>query len=166
MRSRQVFPSLFLSALLVGGLCHGQSLGDAARQARQQKQKNGAAAKKVYDLPTSSDSPGVTSSSTASEDDPVPYTSEGSVGFTPELWLKTIKAQKDWIAHLQQLEEKLKEPPQFDPKVETPEAKRQWEERAHQERLVAQIPAQKKKLVQMQADARQAGMPLWIVNPH
>jgi len=34
--------------LLVGALCAGQSLSDAARQNRQQKKANGTAAKKVY----------------------------------------------------------------------------------------------------------------------
>ena len=169
MRARQAF--FMLSALMLVGLCtaqlcQGQSLGDAARQARQQKQKNGTTAKKVYDLAPTPDPSSGGDPSASSKDDPVPYSSADADRLTPEEWYKIIKAQKDWIAHLHELEEKLKEPPQFDPKIETPESKRQWEERAEQERLVKQIPAQKKKLLLMQADARQARMPQWIVDPH
>lgn len=167
MGGRQVFSRILIVVVLLSGeLCWGQSLGDAARQSRQQKQKNGTASKKVYDLAPSADASSTDDASASSKDDPVPYTSAEGERFTPEEWYKTIKAQKDWIAHLHELEEKLKEPPQFDPKINTPESKRQWEERAEQERLVKQIPAQKKKLVQMQADALQARMPKWIVDPH
>jgi len=170
MRSRQVFPTILaLLPLLTGGLCHGQSLGELARQARQQKEKNGTTAKKVYatdDLTASSDSSIAAVSSSASKNDPVPYTIEGSAGFTMWTWIKTIKAQKEWIAQLQQVADKLNEAPQFDPsKVSTPEAKRQWEERSKQEHLAAQIPEQKKKLALMQADAKKAGMAPWIVDP-
>jgi hypothetical protein len=49
MRVRRIVPTILATLLLIGGLCHGQSLGEAARQIRQQKQKDGTAAKKVID---------------------------------------------------------------------------------------------------------------------
>ncbi len=45
---RRLVPGVGLVLLLVGALCAAQSLGDAARQNRQQKKAAGTTAKKVY----------------------------------------------------------------------------------------------------------------------
>ena len=44
----RLVPGVGLALLLVCALCAGQSLGDAARQNRQQKEAHGTTAKKVY----------------------------------------------------------------------------------------------------------------------
>jgi hypothetical protein len=44
----RLVPGVGLVLLLVCALCAGQSLGDAARQNRQQKKSNGTTAKKIY----------------------------------------------------------------------------------------------------------------------
>jgi hypothetical protein len=51
----RLVPGVGLVVLLVCALCAGQSLGDAARQSRQQKKPSGAAAKKVYTTDDMSD---------------------------------------------------------------------------------------------------------------
>jgi len=48
MSAARLVPGVGLVLLLVCALCAGQSLGDAARQSRQQKEASGTAAKKVY----------------------------------------------------------------------------------------------------------------------
>ena len=48
MGAVRLVPGVGLVLLLVCGLCAGQSLGDAARQNRQQKKASGTTAKKVY----------------------------------------------------------------------------------------------------------------------
>jgi hypothetical protein len=51
----RLVPGVGLVLLLVSGLCAGQSLGDAARQNRQQKKPSATAAKKVYTADDMSD---------------------------------------------------------------------------------------------------------------
>ena len=48
MSAVRLIPSVGLMLVLVCALCAGQSLGDAARQSRQQKETRGTTAKKVY----------------------------------------------------------------------------------------------------------------------
>src|SRR3974377_1288342 len=150
MRVRAIVASVML--LMMGDLCHGQSLADAARQNRLQKQKNGSSTKKV--LTTDDLSPGADPKPPArakaepakkDESKPEPYKTVGTAGFTPDMWVRTIKAQKDWVAHLQEAGEKVKTPPQFDVKnvANSPEARRQWEERGIQEQLASELPEQK-----------------------
>ena len=55
MSAVRLVPGVGLVLLLVSALCAGQSLGDAARQSRQQKKPSGAAAKKVYTTDDMSD---------------------------------------------------------------------------------------------------------------
>ena len=55
MSAVQLVPRVGLVLLLVSGLCAGQSLGDAARQNRQQKKPTGTTAKKVYTTDDMSD---------------------------------------------------------------------------------------------------------------
>ena len=174
MRVRRIVPSILPTLLLMGGLCHGQSLGEAARQIRQQKQKDGTAAKKVVttdDLSPSSDPKPTPDSKPASPKKdapkPLPYKTIGTAGFTPEMWTRTIKAQKDWIAHLQAAAEKLKTLRQADiNKVATdPEERKLWEERSILQQLASEIPEQQKKLEEAQDDARKAGMPASVYDP-
>ena len=111
MRVRQVVPTILATRLRIGR----QSLGEAARQIRRQKQKDGTAAKTVIDTddhPTSSDPKPTPDSKPASPKKdatkPLPYERKNAAGFTPEMWTRTIKAQWDWIAHLRAEAEKLK----------------------------------------------------------
>jgi len=55
MSAVRLVPGVGLVLLLVCALCAGQSLGDAARQSRQQKKPSGTAAKKVYTTDDMSD---------------------------------------------------------------------------------------------------------------
>ena len=48
MRAMRLVPGVGVVLLLVCGLCAGQSLGDAARQSRQQKDTRGTTSRKVY----------------------------------------------------------------------------------------------------------------------
>jgi hypothetical protein len=174
MRVRRIVPGILPTLLLIGGLCHGQSLGEAARQVRQQKQKNETAAKKIIDTddlsPTPDPKPAPDSKPASPKKDapkPPPYKTIGTAGFTPEMWTRTIKAQKDWIAHLQAEAEKLKTLRQVDiNKVATdPEERKLWEERSIAQQLASEIPEQQKKLQEAQDDARKAGMPASVYDP-
>lgn len=77
------------------------------------------------------------------------------------MWTRTIKAQKDWIAHLQAEAEKLKTLRQVDiNKIATdPEERKLWEERSIAQQLASEIPEQQKKLKEAQDDALKAGSP-------
>jgi hypothetical protein len=175
MRVRRIVPTILVTLLLIGGPCHGQSLGETARQIRQQKQKDGmAAAKKVIDTddlsPSADPKPTPDSKPASPKKDvpqPPPYKTLGTSGFTPEMWARTIKAQKDWIAHLQEEDEKLKTLRQVDiNKVATdPEERKLWEERSIAQQLASEIPDQQKKLKEAQDDARKAGMPASVYDP-
>jgi len=173
MRVRRIVPTILAALLLIGGLCHGQSLGEAARQIRRQ-QKDGTAAKKVIDtddLSTSSDpKPTPDSKPPSPKNDapkPLPYKTVGTAGFTPEMWTRTIKGQKDWIAHLRAEAEKLKTLRQVDiNKLATdPEERKFWEERSIAQQLASEIPEQQKKLEEAQDEARKAGMPASVYDP-
>lgn len=174
MRVRRIVPTILATLLLIGGRRHGQSLGEAARQIRQQKQKDGTAAKKVIDtddLSTSSDPKPTPDSKPASTKKdatkPLPYKTKNTEGFTLEMWTRTIKAQKDWIAHLQAEAEKLKTLRQVDiNKLATdPEEKKLWEERSIAQQLASEIPEQQRKLEEAQGEARKTGMPASVYDP-
>jgi hypothetical protein len=156
--------------LLIGDLCYGQSLGDAARKARQQKQQDGTSAKKVIstdDLSPAPDPKPASDSKPASPKKSLPYKTVGTAKFTPEDWARGIKAQKDWIAHLQAAAEKLKTLPKVDMnKVATdPKERSLWEERSDLEQLASEIPEQQQKLKEAQDEARKAGMPASVYDP-
>ena len=166
---RRTLPTILPTLFLIGGLCHGQSLGETARQMRQQKQKDGTAAKRVIDTddlsPSSDPKP-----APPKKDVPQPppgYKTVGTADFTPEMWTRSIKAQKDWIAHLQEAAEKLKTMRKVDlNKVATDPAERNfWEERSTLEQLASEIPEQQKQLAKAQDDARKAGMPVAVWDP-
>jgi hypothetical protein len=166
MRVRRIVPTILPTLLLIGGLCHGQSLGDAARQIRPQKQKDGTA-KRVVTTDDLSPIPDPKPTPDPKKDVPkLPYKT-GIAGFTPEDWTRSIKAQKDWIAHLQAAAEKLKTLRKVDlNKVATDPVERNfWEERSILEQLASEIPEQQQKLKEAQDDARKAGMPVAVWDP-
>ena len=167
---RRTVPTILPTLLLIGCLCHGQSLGETARQIRQQKQKDGTAAKRVIDTDDLSPSSDPKPASPPKKDVPQPppgYKTVGTAHFTPEDWTRSIKAQKDWIAHLQASAEKLKTMRKVDlNKVATDPAERNfWEERSTLEQLASEIPEQQKQLAKAQDDARKAGMPVAVWDP-
>jgi hypothetical protein len=174
MHAKRIVVTTLSTGLLLGGLCHGQSLGEAARHIRQQRQKEGTTAKKVITSDDLSTTPGPTpapdskpASAKKEEPKPLPYKTVGTAGFTPEMWTRTIKAQKDWIAHLQAEAEKLKTLRQVDVnKVATdPEERKLWEERSIAQQLASEIPEQQNKLQEAQDEARKAGMPASVYDP-
>ncbi len=83
------------------------------------------------------------------------------------MWTRTIKAQKDWIAHLHSEAEKLKTLRQVDiNKLATDREERKlWEERSIAQQLASEIPEQQKKLEEAQDEARKAGMPASVYDP-
>lgn len=98
---------------------------------------------------------------------PLPYKTAGTAGFTPEMWTRTIQAQKDWIAHLRAEAEKLKTLRQVDiNKLATdPEERKLREERSIAQQLASEIPEQQRKLEEAQDEARKAGMPASVYDP-
>jgi len=83
------------------------------------------------------------------------------------MWTRTIKAQKDWIAHLHSEAEKLKTLRQVDiNKLATDREERKlWEERSIAQQLASEIPEQQKKLEEAQDEARKARMPASVYDP-
>lgn len=164
--------SIILSLLLLTSFCASQSLGDYARQVQQQKQqKTGGSATKVV---TNDDLSPSLAAKPAPEPDPKNNQAKpesvktlGYESFTPEMWARTIKAQKDWVAFLQTQADKLKTPPKFDAKQAATnlEAREYWEERGIQQQYAAEIPEQQKKLKELQDAARKADMPSSIYDP-
>lgn len=166
--------SIILSLLLLTSFGASQSLGDYARQVQQQKQqKNGASAAKVVtndDLsPSSAPKPAPEPDAKKNQVKPEPVKTLGYESFTPEMWERSITAQKHWVAFLQSEADKLKTPPppQFDTKkiATDSETRRYWEERGMQQQYALQIADQQKKLKEMQDEARKAGMPQSIYEP-
>ena len=158
---------IILPLLLLTGSCHSQSLGERARQLQEQKQKTGMSSAKVVtndDLSTSpAPKPAPEPDPKANQAKPEPVEKLGYESFTPETWEKSITAQKHWVAFLQSEADKLKipPPPQFDAKkvASDPEARKYWEERGMQQQYALQIADQRKRLNEMQDEARKAGMP-------
>ena len=166
--------SIILSLLLLTSFCASQSLGELARKNQQQKQqKNGASATKVVTTDDLSPSP---AAKPAPEPDlkknqakPEQVKTLGYESFTPEMWERSIRAQKQWVAFLQKEADKLKTPPppQFDAKnIGTDLATRNyWEERGMQQQYALQIADQQRKLKEAQDEAKKAGMPPAIYDP-
>ena len=163
--------SILLLLLLTGNFCYGQSLGDVARQNQKDKQQKEAAAKKVYTTddvsPIATPKPPATPADPTKPAAPKTYDKLGYASFTPEMWTRTIKAQKDWIAYLQKEAEQLKTPPKFDRnKAATdPEARKYWESRDIQQQYASEIPGEQKKLNELQIEAQRAGMPTSVWDP-
>jgi hypothetical protein len=171
MHARANFSITLLTLLLIGNVCHGQSLGDIARQNQKDKQKKGSPNKVVTtdDLsPSGAPNPAPASAAdTKKTNQPPTYDKLGYASFTPEMWTRTIKAQKDWVAYLQKEADKLKTPPKFDQKkaATDPEAKKYWEECSIQQQYASQIPEQQEKLKDIQFEAQKAGMPSSVWDP-
>ena len=172
MYSRASLSTTLLTLFLISSLCHAQSLGDIARQKQKEKEKNGSAAKKVVtndDLsPAAGPAPAAAPATASTKTTPTaPYKALGYENFTPEMWARTIKAQKDWVAFLQKEADKLKTPPKFDQKkaATDPEARRYWEERGIQQQYASEIPEQQKKLKDMQFEAQKTGLPASVWDP-
>jgi hypothetical protein len=172
MLMRRMLLRVLPALLLVSSLCHGQSLGETARQLRQQKNTSRTAAKKVVttdDLSPSPDpKPGPDSKPPKEEDvKPASFQWLGTAKFTPEMWTRAIRAEKGWIAHLQEEAEKLKTERAVDlNKVATdPEERKLWGERQIQQQCASDIPGEQKKLQDMEEAARKAGMPPAVRSP-
>jgi len=166
--------SIILPLLLLTAPCHSQSLGERARQLQEQKQKNtGTSPAKVVnndDLsPSPAPKPAPEPDPKANQAKPGSVKTLGYESFTPEMWERSITAQKHWVAFLQTEADKLKipPPPRFDAKkvATDPEARNYWEERGIQQQYASEIPEQQKKLKEMQDEAKKAGMPASIYDP-
>jgi hypothetical protein len=161
------------------------SLGDAARQARQQKQQKGtqvkdgqskdaqaAKAQKVVTNDEIPEHPQSTTSSTSS-DQPggVRYSAPSSGGgkMAPEQWKSQILAQKNAISSMQTEVDKLNDSIHFAPANCVANCaqwnQRQREKQQEVERLQAQLEDQKKRLEDMQESARQQGYGSSVYDP-
>jgi len=157
-------PHLLVIALLFGGAGYGQSLADAARQNRQQKEKNTAKAKTVVETDD------ITATTPAPPSDKKPDTLGEKLGYshyTPEMWKRQIEAQKKLVAFFQSEADKVKSPPDFDPKdaARDPEVRRKMEERGMQEQFAKELPGHIRQLQDLQEKARKAGMPRDVWDP-
>ncbi len=126
--------------LLISGASYGQSLADAARQNKTKKDQSTTTTKKVYTTDDLSPSPDAAPEADTSEK-------------TPDAWKRQILAQKGWVAYLQGQADRLA--------AATPKGFTDPQAVKAQEQLVQE----KEKLQQMQAAAKQAGMPSSVYNP-
>jgi len=162
-----------------------QSLGDAARQARQQKQQKAAQVKdgqskdaqpaKVHKVVTNDEipeHPAVTASAT-SADQPhgVMYSPSPSGGgkISADQWKSQILAQKNVVGSMQSEIDKLNDSIHFAPANCVANCvqwnQRQREKQQEVERLQAQLEDQKKRLEDMQESARQQGYGSSVYDP-
>ena len=168
--------TIFLGSLvlLTASVSQGQSLGDVAREQRQQKQAQGAAAtpKTITneDLPEHSESPSSDSGNDSPNNDspgkdaPPPHSTK-----TAEQWKAAIQAQKASIASLQSHIARLSSSVRF----AGPDCvyncvqhnERQIQKQDEVERMQAQLEEQKKKLAEMQESARQDGFGNSVYEP-
>jgi hypothetical protein len=161
------------------------SLGDAARQARQQKQQKGGQAKdgqskdlqaaKTPKVISNDDIPGRTPATTSSDSDHQPRGASDSqppvgAGKIPaEQFRSQILAQKNMINSMQSEIDKLNDSIHFAPANCVANCV-QWNERQREkqqevERLQAQLDDQKKRLEDMQESARQQGYGSSVYDP-
>jgi hypothetical protein len=126
----------------MSSVAFGQSLADAARQNRLNRDANAPKAKKVI----------------ASDDlSPNPYTDVGS-DFTAEKWTRLILTEKRSVAYFQALADLLNAPVQgFAMSGQSRDAQAT--------KLNEQLIKEKAKLELMQEAARQAGMPNTVYDP-
>jgi hypothetical protein len=156
-------------ALLLISVSHGQSLGDVARQQRQNQQakKNQPAAKVITneDLPEHPSAEGDAEKPDASrEAEPRPAASK-----SPEQWKAQIASQKQSIAALQSQMEKVNASIHF---VEAnryyngvQHNERQEVKQEQVERMQEQLDQQKKRLNDMQEAARKDGFGNAVYDP-
>ncbi len=179
----------FLLAAVAGSfsfvmLAHGQdeapSMGDVARQARQQKQNKDAQGKtavpkapKVITNEEIPESPEAADGGSASEgeshsESSYPSASDGAK-LSAEQWKSQIRAQKQMVATLQSNIEKVNASIQFAP-GNCVAGCVQWNEHQKQkqqevERARAQLETQKKRLGSMQESARKQGYGSAVYDP-
>ena len=166
-RAGKTFICFATILIWVAGTAYGQSLGDVARQQRQEKQakKDQPAAKVI----TNEDLPQPTPSDAEptghkNESDPNPKASK-----SPEEWKALIEAQKQSVANLQRRIDQLGSSIRF------VEASRyytagQYNERQQQkmeqvQRMQDQLDDQKQRLDQMQEAARKDGFGNAVYDP-
>jgi hypothetical protein len=130
--SKAVLPVVLL--LTVAG--NSQSLADAARQNRVNKDKSPTTAKKVY---------------TTDELSPSPGPDPGAPAKTPEMWTQQILGQKKWVAYLQAQADRLNGTGNADSDYAA--------------KVQGQLAKEKEKLGAMQEAAFEAGMPNALYNP-
>jgi len=147
----------FLVTLSVVGIASGQSLADAARANRQQKEVNTNKAKKVVETDDLTPAP---------EAKGGPQTSINP-NQTPDQWKNQILAQKAWVRYLQGQVDRLKAQDAKEHDGGGPPPPKQVEDEQTQQLQKAQnqLAIEKKKLDNLQAAASQAGMPSSVVNP-
>jgi len=184
---QQVFRSLILFsavAVSLGLLAKAQdepSMGDVARQARQQKQNRdtqgkAAPAAKTPKVITNEEIPehlaaaeGLASSDGESHADPSSLAASDGAKLPAEQWKAQIRAQKDAVNSLQSGIQKLNDSIQFGP-GNCVAGCVQWNERQKQkqqevERARAQLETQKKHLESMQESARKQGYGSAVYDP-
>jgi predicted RNase H-like nuclease (RuvC/YqgF family) len=177
----------FCSAALLFALsAHGQdsppSLGDAARQARQQKQaktaqpsgKNAPSVKPVKvitndEIPAHFKPPVKTAASDQDQNENTPEPTPADDKAPAELWKSQISAQKSQVSALQSQIDQLSESIHFAPGNCAANCA-QWNERQKEkqqqvERLKSQLEDQQKRLEDMQEQARKQGYGSSVYDP-
>jgi hypothetical protein len=193
---RKAFRVLVLYPIFCALFALGQdqpSLGDAARQARQEKQQKGAQAKDGQSKDAQSkDSPGKdaqpakaprvitndeipehATATAASADQPrgISYSPSPSGGgkVPPERWKSQILAQKNVVSSMQRKMERLNDSIRFAPANCAADCvqwnQRQRDKQQEVERMQAQLDEQKKRLEDMQESARRQGYGSSIYDP-
>jgi hypothetical protein len=170
---------LFATVLCVPALlAYGQdapSLGDLARQKREQKQKDGKETQQPKKSFSDDENPnaagGSAPASASGGEHPSSSGSPASKGakLPPEQWKSQIQAQKSQISTLQSQIDKLNDSIQFAP-ANCVSGCVQWNERQKErqqqvERARAQLEDQKKRLQDMQNAARQQGYGNSVYDP-
>lgn len=193
---RPAFRALVLCSIFCTLFALGQdqpSLGDAARQARQEKQQKSAQAKdgqskdgqskdsqgkdaqpaKAQKVITNDEIPEHAPVSPASADQPrgISHSPSPSGGpkTSPEQWKSLILAQKNMVTSMQHDMERLNESIRFAPGNCVANCvqwnQRQREKQQEVERMQAQLEEQKQKLEDMQESARQLGYGSAVYDP-
>jgi hypothetical protein len=195
---RPAFRVLALGSILCALFALGQdqpSLGDAARQARQEKQQKGAQAKdgqtkdgqsndgqskdspgkdaqpaKAPKVITNDEIPEHAPASPASADQPrYSQSPAGGAKISPEQWKSQILAQKKMVSSRQREMERLNDSIRFAPANCAANCvqwnQRQREKQQEVERMQAQLEEQKKRLEDMQESARQQGYGSSVYDP-
>lgn len=181
--SRSLFPFLVVACSFVL-LAYGQeaeSIGDLARQARQQKQNKNAQSKaaptsKTPKVITNDEIPGhpeaaETTSISGNEvnAETSPPSGAGGARASAEQWKSLIRAQKSLVGSLQSGIDKLNESIQFAP-GNCVAGCVQWNQRQKQkqqevERMRSNLDTQKKSLERLQESARQQGYGSSVYEP-
>jgi len=158
--------TLSILILCISAVCHGQSLGDVARQQRQKQQaKKGQPAPKVVTNEEIPEHPQDVSDQAKPED-----AATHSLGSkSAEQWKAEIQSQKQSVAALQSQIDKVNSSIHF------VEANRYWngvqynqrqEQKQEQvERMKAQLAEQQKRLEEMQEGARKDGYGNAVYDP-